>query len=128
MRDNAIALLEDGFATSGPVRSTGGEGSGSRNYWSTTEPARRRDRRVRRSVLDRQRQPLGSIRALAPGKLSLPDLPARLDYDNLTIAGDWTDCGFNEGCVEAAVMSGRLAAHAISRYPPLDEIVGYDHP
>ena len=33
-------------------------------------------------------------------------------YDNLTIAGDWTDCGFNEGCVEAAVISGRLAAHA----------------
>ena len=32
-------------------------------------------------------------------------------YDNFTIAGDWTDAGFNEGCVEAAVMSGRLAAH-----------------
>ena len=41
--------------------------------------------------------------------------PARRAYDNLTIAGDWTDCGFNAGCVEAAVMSGRLAAHALSR-------------
>lgn len=49
-------------------------------------------------------------------------------YDNLTIAGDWTSCGFNEGCVEAAVMSGRLAAHALSHQPPLDEIVGYNHP
>ena len=38
-------------------------------------------------------------------------------YDNLTVAGDWTDCGFNEGCVEAAVMSGRLAAHALSGSP-----------
>lgn len=49
-------------------------------------------------------------------------------YDNLTLAGDWTSCGFNEGCVEAAVMSGRLAAHALSHLPPLDEIVGYNHP
>ena len=49
-------------------------------------------------------------------------------YDNLTIAGDWTQCGFNAGCVEAAIMSGRLAAHALSQSPPLEEIVGYDHP
>jgi uncharacterized protein with NAD-binding domain and iron-sulfur cluster len=49
-------------------------------------------------------------------------------YDNLTVAGDWTDCGFNAGCVEAAVMSGRLAAHALSQSPPLEQIVGFDHP
>lgn len=49
-------------------------------------------------------------------------------YDNLTIAGDWTACGLNVGCVEAAVMSGRLAAHAIAGTPSLEEIVGYDHP
>jgi uncharacterized protein with NAD-binding domain and iron-sulfur cluster len=49
-------------------------------------------------------------------------------YDNLTVAGDWTDCGFNAGCVEAAVMSGRLAAHALSQSPPLEDIVGFDHP
>jgi len=49
-------------------------------------------------------------------------------YDNLTVAGDWTYCGFNEGCVEAAVMSGRLAAHALSGRPRLEDIVGYDHP
>ena len=49
-------------------------------------------------------------------------------YDNLTIAGDWTACGLNVGCVEAAVMSGRLAAHALSGSPALEDIVGYDHP
>ena len=49
-------------------------------------------------------------------------------YDNLTIAGDWTSCGFNEGCVEAAVMSGLLAAHALSGLPALKDIDGYDHP
>ncbi len=66
--------------------------------------------------------------------LSLPDSsrfrisPLDRTYDNLTVAGDWTSCGFNEGCVEAAVMSGRLAAHALSQSPPLEEIVGFDHP
>ncbi len=66
--------------------------------------------------------------------LSLPgtsaDRISPLDgmFENLTIAGDWTNCGFNAGCVEAAVMSGRLAAHALSRSPKLEEITGYDHP
>ena len=63
-----------------------------------------------------------------PGSLQHRISPLDNSYDNLTIAGDWTDCGFNEGCVEAAVMSGRLAAHAISLSPPLADIIGYDHP
>ena len=63
-----------------------------------------------------------------PGSLQYRISPLDNSYDNLTIAGDWTDCGFNEGCVEAAVMSGRLAAHAVAQYPPLDDIIGYDHP
>jgi len=64
----------------------------------------------------------------APGSLQYRISPLDATYDNLTIAGDWTDCGFNEGCAEAAVMSGRLAAHALSASPPLEDIVGYDHP
>jgi uncharacterized protein with NAD-binding domain and iron-sulfur cluster len=63
-----------------------------------------------------------------PGTLKYRISPLDNSYDNLTIAGDWTDCGFNEGCVEAAVMSGRLAAHAISATPALEDIIGYDHP
>ncbi len=63
-----------------------------------------------------------------PGSLRHRISPLDNTYDNLTIAGDWTDCGFNEGCVEAAVMSGRLAAHAIAQFPALGDIVGYDHP
>ena len=47
----------------------------------------------------------------------------------MTIAGDWTACGLDVGCVEAAVMSGMLAAHAITgKEPALDSIIGYDHP
>lgn len=63
-----------------------------------------------------------------PGSLRHRISPLDNSYDNLTIAGDWTDCGFNEGCVEAAVMSGRLAAHAIAHLPRLADIIGFDHP
>jgi uncharacterized protein with NAD-binding domain and iron-sulfur cluster len=63
-----------------------------------------------------------------PGSLVHRISPLDPSYDNLTVAGDWTDCGFNEGCVEAAVMSGRLAAHALSLSPALEDIVGFDHP
>lgn len=48
--------------------------------------------------------------------------------DNATLAGDWTDAGFNGGCVETAVMSGLLAAHAISGRVDLNALVGYHHP
>ena len=63
-----------------------------------------------------------------PGTLGYRISPLDITYDNLTVAGDWTDCGLNTGCVEAAIMSGRLAANAICGLPRLDEIVGYDHP
>lgn len=54
--------------------------------------------------------------------------PLDMTYDNLTICGDWTDSGFTSGCVEGAVMSGLLAAHAISGSPNLEDITAYDHP
>ncbi|HVO25453.1 MAG TPA: NAD(P)-binding protein [Candidatus Margulisiibacteriota bacterium] len=63
-----------------------------------------------------------------PGSSAYRISPLDATYDNLTIAGDWTDCGFNAGCVEAAVISGRLAAHAIAQSPRLEDIVGFDHP
>ena len=52
-------------------------------------------------------------------------LPAHdRDFANLFLAGDWTDCHMNVGCVEAATMSGLLAAEAISGYPRRNTIVG----
>jgi uncharacterized protein with NAD-binding domain and iron-sulfur cluster len=39
--------------------------------------------------------------------------PDESGYDNLVLAGDWTDSGINAGCVEAAVMSGLQAANAL---------------
>jgi uncharacterized protein with NAD-binding domain and iron-sulfur cluster len=63
-----------------------------------------------------------------PGSTKYRISPLDMTYDNLTIAGDWTESGLNVGCVESAVMSGLLAAHALSGSPSLEDITGYDHP
>jgi uncharacterized protein with NAD-binding domain and iron-sulfur cluster len=63
-----------------------------------------------------------------PGSLVYRISPLDRSVENMTIAGDWTACGLDTGCVEAAVMSGILAAHAISGTPDLESIIGYDHP
>jgi uncharacterized protein with NAD-binding domain and iron-sulfur cluster len=65
----------------------------------------------------------------SPGSIAARISPLDASVANMTIAGDWTACGLDAGCVEAAVMSGKLAAHAISGgTPSLSSIVGYDHP
>ncbi|HTS26371.1 MAG TPA: NAD(P)-binding protein [Bryobacteraceae bacterium] len=38
-------------------------------------------------------------------------------FDHLYLAGDWTATDMNVGCVEAAVISGRMASRAICGYP-----------
>lgn len=63
-----------------------------------------------------------------PGSTQHRISPLDLTFDNLTVAGDWTASGLNSGCVESAVMSGLLAAHAIAGSPRLEDIIGYDHP
>src|SRR5262249_41823174 len=63
-----------------------------------------------------------------PGSSAHRISPLDSGFDNLTVCGDWTACGYEMGCVEAAVISGRLAAHALSMRPALADIVGYDHP
>jgi uncharacterized protein with NAD-binding domain and iron-sulfur cluster len=56
----------------------------------------------------------GTITARIP-----PDCRQPLGAANLLLAGDWTDNGFNAGCLEAAVTSGRMAARAVmgKNYP-----------
>jgi uncharacterized protein with NAD-binding domain and iron-sulfur cluster len=63
-----------------------------------------------------------------PGSAASRISPLDNTYDNLIVTGDWTACGLIAGCVEAAVMSGRLAAHALTGRPRLEDIVGFDHP
>ena len=66
--------------------------------------------------------------------LSLPEtvayrLPARgTGFDNLVLAGDWTQNSFDAGCLEAAITSGMLASHAICGWPSLEQIAGLDGP
>jgi uncharacterized protein with NAD-binding domain and iron-sulfur cluster len=43
--------------------------------------------------------------------------PGESGFPNLYLAGDWTYNVVNAGCVEAAVISGRLAAYAICGHP-----------
>jgi len=45
-------------------------------------------------------------------------------YQNLFLAGDWTNCGLNAGCIEAAVLSGLQAANAVRERPLLAGIAG----
>ena len=49
-------------------------------------------------------------------------------YDNLFLAGDWTDSGLNAGCIEAAVLSGLQAANAVELRPRNHRILGYFMP
>jgi uncharacterized protein with NAD-binding domain and iron-sulfur cluster len=51
--------------------------------------------------------------------------PDESGYDNLVLAGDWTDCGMNAGCIEAAVMSGLEAANALLGRGRFYRIRGY---
>lgn len=44
--------------------------------------------------------------------------PDESGYSNLFLAGDWTNCGLNAGCIEAATLSGLLAAEAVVRAAP----------
>lgn len=48
-----------------------------------------------------------------PGTSRYRLAPDESGFANLTLAGDWTRCGLDSGCVEAAVTSGLLAAHAL---------------
>jgi uncharacterized protein with NAD-binding domain and iron-sulfur cluster len=67
-----------------------------------------------------------------PGSSAHRIAPGDTDFDNLYVAGDWTACGLNAGCVEAAAMSGLLAANAIhtdiGAPAASDTIVGYTGP
>jgi uncharacterized protein with NAD-binding domain and iron-sulfur cluster len=62
-----------------------------------------------------------------PGTTKYRIRPDQTGFHPLFIAGDWTECGLNLGCVEAAVISGRLASSGIRGYPDARLIPGYVH-
>ena len=54
--------------------------------------------------------------------------PDESGYDNLVVCGDWTDCGINAGCIEAAVISGLQAANALLGHGRHHRIRGFYMP
>lgn len=49
-----------------------------------------------------------------PGSVQYRLAPDGSGFDNLYLAGDWTRCGMNAGCVEAATISGLMAARGLT--------------
>ena len=54
--------------------------------------------------------------------------PDESGYDNVVLCGDWTDCGWNAGCIEAAVISGLQAANALRGRGRFHRIRGWHLP
>ena len=79
-----------------------------------------RSRRARRARRDRHpaatsptsTRPTGTCSA-RPGPTPTGCGADESGYDNLVLAGDWTDNGLNAGCIEAATLSGLQAANAV---------------
>jgi uncharacterized protein with NAD-binding domain and iron-sulfur cluster len=67
-----------------------------------------------------------------PGSTGYRVPPDQTDFQNLFAVGDWTSCIIDAGCVEAAVISGMIAANAIHRIygnpDDIDEIIGRNSP
>jgi uncharacterized protein with NAD-binding domain and iron-sulfur cluster len=93
-----------------------------------TAPAPCPDRALEGQFVSCNVEPTDRYTLCLPGTTKLRISPLDPTYRNLTFAGDWTANGLNLGCVEAAVMSGQLAAHALARTPKLQDIIGFDHP
>jgi hypothetical protein len=68
--------------------------------------------------------PSGRYVLSLPGTIRYRLDPGDSGFANLFLAGDWTNCDINAGCVEAAVISGLLAACAV-KDEPTDGIVGH---
>ncbi|WP_106746079.1 NAD(P)-binding protein [Yoonia maritima] len=49
-----------------------------------------------------------------PGSVQYRLPPDGTGFENLYVAGDWTRCGINAGCVEAATISGLAAARGLT--------------
>lgn len=52
-----------------------------------------------------------------PGSVQYRLPPDDSGFENLYLAGDWTRCGINAGCVEAATISGLMAARGLTGHP-----------
>jgi uncharacterized protein with NAD-binding domain and iron-sulfur cluster len=110
VRANAVELVEYRLAHLLPGTSAGGS-----FRW---ELLCGRDGHRGRSAIDTQLclaniDPSDRYVQCAPGSDAYRLRPDESGYDNLVLAGDWTDNGLNAGCIEAATISGLQAANAL---------------
>lgn len=110
VRTNAIELLEGGLAHLLP-----GTSNGSSFQW---ELLCGRNGDSGRDAIDTQFylanvDPSDLYVQCVPGSDSHRLRSDESGYDNLVLAGDWTDNGLNAGCIEAATISGLQAANAV---------------
>jgi uncharacterized protein with NAD-binding domain and iron-sulfur cluster len=131
VRDNSVRFLKNDVASLWPrCKRSDGEFD-----WSAlvAPDSRRRSKNAGVEQFDTQFwtanvNPTDRYVQSLPGSIVYRISPLDMTFDNLTIAGDWTATSLDTGCIESAVISGCLAAHAISQKPALKDIVGYDHP
>ena len=110
VRANAVELIEQRLAHLLPGTSTGGS-----FRWDLLCG---RDGHSGRGAIDTQLclaniDPSDRYVQCAPGSDAYRLRADESGYDNLVLAGDWTDNGLNAGCIEAATISGLQAANAV---------------
>jgi uncharacterized protein with NAD-binding domain and iron-sulfur cluster len=89
-------------------------------------PPASNDERLAQQVVRANFQPSDRyVQALAGSTRFRLDAGRSPRFANLSLAGDWTYNGLNVGCVEAAVMSGLLAANDLLGRPHADAVVAY---
>jgi hypothetical protein len=133
VRDNAVRFLDHEIGALWPHSTREGGGFNWSLLANPRNGAGLSKERASRSCFDTQFwtaniNPSDRYVLSLPGSIRYRISPMDMDFDNLTVAGDWTASGLDSGCIEAATMSGLLAAHALSGRPALGDITGYDDP
>jgi uncharacterized protein with NAD-binding domain and iron-sulfur cluster len=124
VRANAVTLLEDGLSTILPGTKVGSGFEWSLLYDPRSTPgvaAARLDAQYHRANITPSERYVLSLTNSSQYRLPVHD-PAH--FPNLYLAGDWTQCTLNAGCMEAATISGMLCANAIDGHPARANIVG----
>jgi uncharacterized protein with NAD-binding domain and iron-sulfur cluster len=125
-RRNAVELLTTGIATVMPGAAPGGVFDWNVLYDPRPDPGTGEDRIdaqwYRANVTPTERYVLSVVGSSA---LRLP-VHDPATYPNVYLAGDWTQCTINAGCMEAATMGGMLASNALSGWPLRTQIIGVD--
>jgi uncharacterized protein with NAD-binding domain and iron-sulfur cluster len=123
VRANAVELLDRGIGTLLPEAVQNGGFDWSLLVDQRPQPGTGADRLqsqyYRANVIPTERYVL-SVKGSSRYRLPVRDE----QFSNLYLAGDWTQCTLNCGCMEAATMSGMLCANAVCGYPPRSDIVG----